>query len=59
MHTIDVLFAVHLLGHFSWLFTLMKYAFARSEAGKAALYVRNVALDLVKVRRETKNAEKV
>ena len=37
----------------------MKFAFLRSEAGQAATYVRNVALDLIKARRESGHPEKV
>lgn len=46
-------------GHFPWIFALMKYAFLHSEPGKAALYVKQVALDLVKSRRESGHSEKV
>ena len=46
-------------GQFPWVFTLMKYAFLRSTSGKAVTYVREAALDLVKARRQSGNAEKV
>ena len=46
-------------GHFPWLFSLMKLAFAHSEAGKGVAYIHKVAMDLVKARRENGHSDKV
>ena len=56
-----IIINVLVVGHFSWLFKskLMRYAFSRSNAGKAAAYIRRVTLDLVRARRESGQAEKV
>ena len=54
------IFFVHCTGHFPWMFTLMKLAFGHSEPGKAVAYIRKVALDLVKTRRQNgHSADKV
>ena len=46
-------------GHFPWLFSLVKLAFAHSEAGKGVAYILKVAMDLVKARRENGHSDKV
>ena len=47
------------LGHFPWLFNVMKFVFTHSSMGGATGYIKKVALELIKSRRESGNAEKV
>jgi hypothetical protein len=39
-------------GHFPWLVKILRYIFSFTEAGKALSNLRNVALRLIKARRE-------
>ena len=51
----------NLTGHFPWLFKsrLTKYLLSCTEGGKAVAYVRNVTLDLIRIRRESEHGNKV
>ena len=46
-------------GHFPWLMNLFKGIFSYTEMGKAMNYVSKVALDLIKVRRQSGHKENV
>lgn len=41
-----------MIGHFPWLVKILRYIFSFTEAGKALSNLRNVALRLIKARRE-------
>ena len=49
----------HLAGHFPWLVNLLKNFFTYTEMGKALDYVKKVAHDLIKARRQEGHTEKV
>ena len=48
-----------LIGYFSGLLKLMKPLFSNTKPGKAMEYIKKVALDLIKARRESGHTEKV
>ena len=47
------------LGHFPWLVSLLNAAFSYTEAGKSLEFIKKVAMDLIKARRESGQGDKV